>query len=243
MLVDGYSSDEINSTTGGSMNYLSAKQMAELVDLPNNSTIPNRAPLQLKSLLGNSFTTIHGRTKTTQNNYIKLNLWDSASAASFFLYHAFQGNQKAQAICAALTATSLDIIIDDAFGREYIKDAARKRTDARLKGKLVRRTLTDAIIDWIELHCPNLDKTRRALLFAQTTDIINQGVMARTSKEIKIEWNCTNPRDDMSEQALYYIKVAEDLTTRLLDSQGDHYSPVGAARKAVKDLLIPVQTR
>lgn len=70
-----YTADEVDSN-GKPINYLNGSQLAELIGENQNSTIHSRMSKELKTKLGTNFTTIQGKVKTSQNNYIKVSLWD-----------------------------------------------------------------------------------------------------------------------------------------------------------------------
>jgi hypothetical protein len=96
--IDAYTANQISSTTGKFINYLSGAGLAASIGLANNTTIQKRLSEDLKAMLGNGFTTIQGQYKNTQNSWSKLNLWDTTSAALYYLYHHGQGNKTAGAI-------------------------------------------------------------------------------------------------------------------------------------------------
>lgn len=241
--VNGYSANEKHEVTGAPVNYLAASELADLVNLAPSTTMQNRMSLQLKALLGEGHTTLQGRVKTTQNNYIKLTLWNTESASKFFAYQATQDNRLALNLIIALASTTLDIIIDDAFGRDYHKHKAEVTANSRFQGKYVRRTLTDALKDWLEFYEDTLSFSIRKHIYALVTDAINKGVFARTARELCTDWNCKNPRDYMNELELRYVSETESLATRLIDNSGVERTPLESVEVAISTLYIPVQKR
>lgn len=217
--IDAYTANEVSSTTGKFINYLSGAGLAASIGLPNNTTIHNRLPEKLKRMLGEGYTTIHGRTKTTQNSWAKLNLWDTSSAAKYYLYHHGQGNKLATEIAMALMSTTLDIIIDDRFGRVYKSGEAEARTKARLAGKVVRRSLTDAIKGWLDQTDRPLDFP---LVYAQCTNQIYMALWGITAADIRKHFNLKPgnippTRDYLSEHVLRVIERAEDRVIEAID--------------------------
>jgi hypothetical protein len=93
--VDAYTANEISSTTGSPINYLSSKGLAESIDLTDTACRESRMSKDLKALLGESFKTINGRFKNISGGHSKINLWKLEDAKKFYAYHALRGNIKA----------------------------------------------------------------------------------------------------------------------------------------------------
>lgn len=238
--IDAYTANEVSSTTGKFINYLSGAGLAESIGLHRNTTLQNRISNELKDLLCNGSTTLHldlraetesekdnilfersGKYKNSQNSWSKVNLWDTTSAAKYYRYHDKQGNELASRIVTALVSTSLDIVIDDKFGRVYKSGEAEARTKARLAGKVIRRGLTDAIKGWLEAN-----ETDRPLdfsiVYAQCTNQIYQALWGVTAADIRKHFNLKPgnippTRDYLSEQVLRVIERAEDRVIEAMD--------------------------
>ena len=235
--IDAYTANEVSSTTGKCINYLSGAGIAASIGLTNNTTIHNRLPERLKSILGEGYTTIHGRTKTSQNSWAKLNLWDTTSAAKYYLYHHGQGNELATQIAVALMSTTLDIVIDDRFGRVYKSGEAEARTKARLAGKQVRRGLTDAIKSWLEANETDDRPLDFSMVYAQCTNQIYQAMWGVNAADIRKHFNLKPgnippTRDYLSEQVLRVIERAEDRVIEAMDFDDaiPHENAVAIAR-------------
>ena len=215
----------------------------------------NRLPKELKDLLESSSTTLQsslraevksekeyivfdrpGRYKNSKNAWSKVNLWDTISAAKYYRYHDKQDNELASRIVTALVSTTLDIIIDDKFGRVYKTGEAEARTKARLAGKVVRRGLTDAIKGWLETN-----ETDRpldfSLVYAQCTNQIYQALWGVTAVDIRKHFNLKPgnippTRDYLSENVLRVIERAEDRVIEAMDFDGaiPHEDAVAIAR-------------
>lgn len=127
------------------INYLSGAGMAKAIGLANNSTVPSRLSEELKGKLPEGFTTIRRTYKNSSGANSKLSLWTTDTAAVYFQYHAIKGNKQAQALVYALTATSLDIIADDQFGRQYQAGKAAQMSTLRTERVLARFAWTDVV--------------------------------------------------------------------------------------------------
>jgi len=230
-----YSANEAD-VNGNLINYLNGTQLAEIIGEPQNSTILKRLSKEMKALLGDDFTTIQGRVKTSQGNFIKVSLWDTDDCITYWTYHAEKGNRVAFKLICALAATSLDTIINDAFDRDYKKGQTAEQTSARLDGKVARRTLTDSIKDYLLAH-----PTAKQNLYAIVTDLIYLGIFNRRAVQLKDDWNEQNPRDGMTRQELFLVAEVEALTSRLIDFDSLH--PLTAVKQSLMVLRIPVCDR
>jgi hypothetical protein len=234
-----YTANEVDSD-GNSINYLSGAQLAELIGESPKGTVPSRMSQDLKAALGKDFTTIPGKTKTSQNNYIKVSLWDTFSCTQFIGYHATRGNQQAVKLLITLAVTSLDIIINDAFDREYKKGQAEELHNTRMNGKIVRRTLTEAIQDYLKNH--NVSENTKNHIYSNVTDAINRAIFNRRSaKQLREDWGVDNPRDYMNQAELQLISEVENLSTRLIDK--DQLEPMVAVKEAIARLCLPTIKR
>lgn len=142
-LFFGYSAGEIDPKTGLVINYLSGGQLAESIGNNESTTRSNRLPNKLKSLPGSDFTTRSGLYYTDDKEPIKLNLWTTVQSHRYWNYHScFNQNEKAFLIVDALGSTSLDIIINDAFGRGYQSGDAQEMVNQRIY----------AMRDWVKTN-------------------------------------------------------------------------------------------
>jgi len=216
--VDGYTANQISATTGKFINYLSGAGLAGSIGLHRSTTLQKRMPEDLKAMLGKGFTTVQGSYKMESGGKSKLNLWDTTSAALYYRYHDKQGNELAGAIVNALISTSLDIIIDDRFGRVYEQGAAEARTNARIAGKITRRTLTDAIKDYVETH--STSENYRQWIYSNCSDKINLALFDKKACQLKKERGCKDNdalRDTHSKAELVLIDRIEGHAVILID--------------------------
>jgi hypothetical protein len=201
---------------------------------------------ELKTKLGANFTTIQGKVKTSQNNYIKVSLWGIDSCVKYLNYHAGKGNQRAFNLVCVLAATNLDIIINDAFDRDYQKGQAQRWVNNRAKGKEYRRTATDAIDDWMKQYNHLLSENERKFIWIHFSETVNKGVFDRNSVKLRKDWKLGRDellRDRMTERELQLVQQVEDTFVRILDKHGAQMKPLEALHLALEGLYIPVQTR
>jgi hypothetical protein len=215
--IDAYTANQISSTTGKFINYLSGAGLAESIGLNRSTTLQNRLSEDLKAMLGAGFTTLQGQYKMESGGKSKLNLWDTTSAAIYYRYHDKQNNILAGAIVTALIATTLDIIIDDRFGRIYEQGAAEAKTNARLAGKITRRTLTDAIKEYLETN--EVSENYRKFVYSNCSDKINRSLFGKTASKLCAERSCDRDelRSTHSAASLVLIDRIEGHAVRLID--------------------------
>jgi len=217
ILVDGYTANEVDPATGKFINYLSGQGLAASIGVNESTTRSKRLPKGLEAILGAGFTTRQGQYKNTQKSFSKMNLWDTTSAAFYYLYHRDHGNKIAGAIVTALIATTLDIIIDDAFHRVYEKGSAQAKTNARLAGMITRRTLTDAIKAYMESH--EVSENYRKFVYSNCSDKINRSLFGKTAAKLCAERSCSKDelRDTHSTASLALIDRIEGHAVKLID--------------------------
>ena len=230
-----YTANEID-INGNPINYLNGTQLAELIGESPNSTVLKRLSKELKSMLGESFSTIQGKMKTEKNTYSKVSLWDTSDCITYWTYHAEKGNRVAFKLICALAVTSLDLIINDAFDRDYEKGKAQQQVNARLEGIDYRVSFTAAIKTFLDAN-PNEDQA----LYAICTDIIYRGLFNRRAANLKADWNTKNPRDSMTAKELFLLAEVEDFSARLIKL--DNLHPIAAVKQALRVLRIPVSDR
>ena len=235
ILVDAYTANE-TSVAGYPINYLSGKQIAQVIGLPNSTTMQNRIAQELLSMLGKDFTCMQSKVKTSQGNYIKINLWSTQDASKYWMYHAFKGNSKAQSLLIALSSTTLDTIINDAFDRDYEKGKAEQQINARLEGIDYRVSFTDAIKIFLDNN-PHEDQ----LLYAICTDVIYRGLFNRRAANLRADWDTKSPRDSMTAKELFLLAEVEDFAARLIRLDSLH--PIVAVQQSLRILRIPVSDR
>jgi len=218
VLVDCYTANELDPATGKFINYLSGAGLAESIGLNRSTTLQNRLSEDLKAMLGAGFTTLQGSYKMESGGKSKLNLWDTTSAAIYYRYHDKQNNILAGAIVTALIATTLDIIIDDRFGRIYEQGAAEAKTNARLAGKITRRTLTDSVKEYLGKQ-NEVSENYRKFIYSNCSDKINRSLFGKTAAQLCELRKCDRDilRNTHSAVELVLIDRIEGHAVRLID--------------------------
>jgi hypothetical protein len=153
---------------------------------------------------------------------------------------ALKQNQVAIEFSRTIIGLSLQQLFSDAFCIQFEKEERQDWLKDRQSGKVVRRTLTDAIRDYIKAH--NVSERYAAFVYPNITDLINRAIFNRRSaKQLREDWGVDNPRDYMTQNELLLIMEVEHLATRLIDK--DDLEPGLAVKEAISRLCLPVIKR
>ena len=230
-VIDAYTADEKDSQ-GRWINYLSGTGLSKSIGFSATTTLPNRLPKELEAKLGEGFTTLLGKYKMSSGGLSSLNLWKTQDAAKYWLHHFRQGNELAETILDALTGTTLDIIINDLFQREYAQGSAQLWTENRILTKESFWFMGDAVKQYY-LDNPRVERYQ-GQNYSEVFDLLNLGLFGKKSKEIKedlgIGKNALN-RDHFGKQSLKRIEMVQ----RLAEAQMSYHdnNPLNAVEYAL----------
>ena len=189
-----------------------------------------------KALLGNDFS--FPTCKTTLNSK-PVNILRLADFERLVFELVLKQNELAIEFGRGLVGLSLHQLFSDAFEIELNEQDRQTWLKARLEGKVVRRTLTDAIKAYIESHPVSSHYAKH--VYADVTDKINLGLFNRRANVLRKDWGCDNPRDAMTPHELRLVDDIENLATRLIDR--DKLEPMKAVREAIARLCLPLINR
>jgi hypothetical protein len=210
--------------------------ISQLVAL--NLVPPNRSLKQLQALYSLDFPS-HQSILTPLNSK-KVNTIDLVDFEHLLRKLDRMGVEEARTIVDSLIGLSLQQLFSDAFCVQFEKEERQAWLKDRQTGKVVRRTLTDAIRDYLKAH----DASENAFTFTypNVTNAINRAIFnQRSAKQLKEDWGVENPRDYMTQNELLLIMEVEHLTMRLIDK--DQLDPHVAVKEAISRLCLPVIKR
>lgn len=128
---------------------------------------------------------------------------------------------------------------------QWLKDTTLKTqwTQARLEGKATRRSLTDAIADYIQRHSDELSDNDKRWLYTNASQQVDLIVFGRTAKKLAEDLAVPreNLRDSFTSDELQLVREVENTTMRLVDRDDLH--PLEVLRQMSVRLAIPVQSR
>jgi hypothetical protein len=111
-----------------------------------------------------------------------------------------------------------------------------------MKSKVTRRTLTDAIKDYILRH-PELSEKDIKYMYSNVTDATYRSLFDRSCKQLEGDLKAERRklRDSLTQEELKHLNAFEDLAMRLIDDYD--CNPVKVAQEAEQRLLIKKHTR
>jgi hypothetical protein len=188
----------------------------------------NLSQKRLEASLGITFQS--GKKVRTSLNPKEINTIGLDDLRKIIIASANKGNDKGKELRDALVGLSLQQVFSDAFGVKFEKDDRRAFLKARVSGKVTRRTLTDAIADWLTRSNPS-ENTKR-FIYRNVTDLVYKGLFGKTAQRLKDERGAGELRDCMSEAELKLLDRIEANITTLIDDKG--YTPSEATKKILE---------
>ena len=149
---------------------------------------------------------------------------------------AIKGNKVAVAIAEASVTTTLEQAFDVAFDNKQKLEDYQAKQEARVQGKLTRRTLTNAIKDYINANAELLSDNYKKFVYNNCTDAVNRIVFGRSAKKLKEDWDTREVRSAMTIEELMIVDGVERLAVTLIDDLG--FEPITAIKEAGERLLI-----
>jgi hypothetical protein len=113
----------------------------------------------------------------------------------------------------------------------------------RIEGKATRRSLTDAIADYIERHADELSENEKRWMYTNASQQVDLVVFGRIAKKLAedLEVSRENLRDSFTSDELQLVREVENTAMRRIDRFDTH--PIEAVATCSDRLAIPVQTR
>lgn len=199
--------------------------------LIGNSTGKKYAkPLILKDNLCGELAKIEG-----QNASARLMSLDTFSAI-VNIYGSQLNNKKCQAVMFACFAEAIEKRLDKAFDVQRSDEERNERMKVRIAGKIVRRTLTDAIKDYMDTH--DVTENYRRFIYANCSDYLNLVVLGVTAKRAKEHYKITESallRNKLPAAALKELSFTEELASRLIDDR--KLEPLEAVKQACQSMM------
>jgi hypothetical protein len=164
-----------------------------------------------------------------ENQTVKL--ISQADVMSFWAMAAFLGHTKAFGLLMACGIEALERRADAAFGVARSEEERNERLKARLDGKVVRRTLTDAIKGYLAVHEVSGDYGK--FVYANCSDHLNLIILGTTAKQAKEFYQLAGRqllRDSLPAAALKELQLTEEMASRLIEERD--MEPLEAVKRA-----------
>jgi hypothetical protein len=173
------------------------------------------------------------KTKIEGENQI-VKLISQADVMSFWAMAAFLGHTKALGLLMACGIEALERRADALF--QVVRDEQERndRMAARQKGKVARRTLTDAVKHYIESHEVSDNYVR--WIFNHCSDHLNKVILGTKSKHAKEFYQISDKaplRNHIPVAALRELDLTEEMAARLIEERD--VEPLDAVKQACLD--------
>ena len=222
---------------------LSQSQVLDVINAPNNwiTRLPSSEGTdRVKYLHNKGFTGLQEKVEFKEEGARGTKTAKTLSIVDAVLVWRWfdrQGNEKAEAIIDACAIESIERRADAAFGIQCSEEDYQAKMKARIDGKVVRRSLTDAIKDYMARHSELSDNDRK-WLYKNCSDKTNKIVLGKIAKKAAIDLGCEQGqlRDYLQAEQLIRISYLEDVTVKLIDLHDIH--PFQAVIQAAERLLL-----
>lgn len=189
---------------------------------------PNRSFKQLKPLTGMNF---QSHQKVRSELHPKgINVISLLDFEKLLAKLDRKGNKFAQELRDELIGLTLTQLFSDAFGQKFEKDDRQQWLKERQSGKYVRRTLTDAIKDYID-KTPLSDNDKK-WIYSNASNTLNRLLFGQTAKQLCEHYQCQKDqlRNQFERKDIVGIRRLEEYAMNLVDTRSIH--PVEAIKEA-----------
>ena len=217
---------------------LAGRNVTDAVDEVNTSLMRSFGVKSLKSLPGADPDLMQVKTETGES-FIPVAIED---AAVYWGRCYEKKNAKAAAILVACAIESIERRADKAFGKTRSEEEYNERFKNRVNGILTRRSLCDAIKEYLLRH-PELSPGRSNNMYTNATQKGYRLMFGRDRKTLETDLGAEpgKLRDALLADELKDLDAIENLAMKLIDN--DDMDPCDAIDEAFKRLVIPVRDR
>lgn len=195
--------------------YVSSGRLAEIGLI---SSLPQNVSKSLKAIAGKELELFRlTRVGQEGGNVTAISTSDFTTLLGLI---AQRGNELAINLLVVLAQEAIDRRIDHALGIVLEEEIREEWSASRLSGKFVRRSLTDAIQDWLirHEHDPK-GNYAKFQVYAKVSDLLNLAIFGKTAKVLKEEKQLTYRdllRDNVKGTELELIKQIVSVPRRKL---------------------------
>ena len=195
----------------------------------------NQGSRKIKSILGKDFQFDKWRSTLHPKSVNVLHLKDF----EFLLFElTIQHNEYAVNFSRLLVGLSLQQLFCDAFEIQFKEGDRQNWLANRQLGKVVRRTWTDSVRDWLNQYGDLLSENGRKFIWINISDRVYTHLFSRSSKTLRKDWSVEEIRESLTTEELEYVRQIEALAGRILDQTGAEITPLEAIDEAIRRLLI-----
>ncbi|NJO64602.1 MAG: hypothetical protein HC836_42615 [Richelia sp. RM2_1_2] len=149
-------------------------------------------------------------------------------AMAFWAKEVRVGNLKAQAIAIACMIETIERRADAAFGVQR----SLEEYNEQFKRKIARRTLTDSIKAYLELH-PEVSDNYRTWVYKNVTDAIYRAIFSMDARKLASDLKCNKDeiRDNLDQFCISRIVWIEESVCQQIDLD---FEPQDAVKRVVE---------
>jgi hypothetical protein len=192
-----------------------------------------QASRDIKYLLGNGF---QFDKSASEIHPKKVNILTIEQFGELTFHVAFRGNDVAKAILKASVSTTIEQAFDIAFDKQRSLEEYQEKQQARVQGKIARRSMTNVVRDYVKAHSDELSDNYQKFIYNNCSDRAYRLVFGRSAKQLKEDWECDDVRAAMTIEELFIVRGVEDLAMKLIEQEG--IEPQKAIDEAGKRLMI-----
>jgi len=210
---------------------LAGRNVTDAIEEAANTLTRYYGVKSLKDLPGADLSLLQVKAETGES-LTPVSLTD---ATKYWRDRSKKGNLIADAIIDAVLIESIERRADAAFGVQRSEEERNQRFKARVDGITTRRTLTDAIKDFISSH-PELSDNAVKFMYSNVTDGIYRSLFGRSCKRLTDDLKAEQDklRDSLTVMELNNLNAFESMVMRLVDRGSEPLEAV----KVAEDRLI-----
>lgn len=152
------------------------------------------------------------------------------------------------------SAIAIDLLVDgfgesfrgfvyNVLGEQVDQENRQQYLKARQQGKVIRKTLTDSIKEYLIKH-PELDPEYRKWIYAKCTNAIYLHIFNRRCDQLRKLWGIEDQklfRDSLTEEELIWISQIEDVSCRWINQKDRE--PFYSVTKVIDIIMTPKSER
>jgi hypothetical protein len=199
-----------------------------------------QASRSIKRIVGNGFQFDRSTSEIHPKKVNVIPLEDFGRLVNAIARSSDKAYEKARELAFAIqdasVTTTIEQAFDIAFDNKRSLEEYQEKQKARVQSKVTRRTLTDAIRDYVKFNSDDLSDNYKKYIYNNCSDRTYRLVFGRSAKQLKEDWDCIDVRAAMTVEELFIVRGVEDLAMKLIEVE--EIEPQKAIDEAGKRLMI-----
>jgi hypothetical protein len=194
----------------------------------------------IKRLLGNGFQFVQTASELNPKKVNIILLSDFGKLVNAIARSSDKAYEKARELAYAIqdasVTTTLEQAFDIAFDNKRSLEEYQEKQQARVQGKIARRSMTNVVRDYVKANSDKLSDNYQKFIYNNCSDRTYRLVFGRSAKQLKEDWECDDVRAAMTIEELLVVRGVEDLAMKLIEQEG--IEPQQAIDEAGKRLMV-----